>query len=82
MSLQISSSSYDKVAAATALVRDHFDGIEGLIEIEDSRPPLPGIEWELNIDREAAGRYNATIGSVGSMVQLVTNGVMIGNIAR
>ncbi|WP_373235885.1 efflux RND transporter permease subunit [Cohaesibacter celericrescens] len=77
ISLQISSSSYEKVAEATRMVRDHFDGVEDLIEIEDSRP-LPGIEWELNIDREAAGRYNATIGSVGSMVQLVTNGVMIG----
>ena len=37
---------------------------------------LPGIEWQLSIDREQAGRYQAGIASVGSMVQLVTNGVL------
>ena len=32
----------------------------------------------MKIDREQAGRYNASIATVGSMVQLLTNGVMIG----
>ncbi|MCV6576075.1 MAG: efflux RND transporter permease subunit [Cohaesibacter sp.] len=77
ITLQITSSSYDKVVATTAIVRKHFDQMAGLIEQEDDRP-LPGIEMELAIDREEAGRYNAAIAPVGAMVQLVTNGVMIG----
>jgi multidrug efflux pump subunit AcrB len=51
--------------------------MENLLDQEDGRP-LPGIEWQITIDREQAGRYQAGIGSVGNMVQLVTNGVLIG----
>ena len=77
VNLQITSNNYDKVAAVTARIRQHFEAEDHLLSIEDSRP-LPGIEWELDIDRQEAGRYNATIAPVGSMVQLITNGVMIG----
>ncbi|SNY93049.1 multidrug efflux pump [Cohaesibacter sp. ES.047] len=77
VNLQITSANYDQVANVTALVRRHFDTVPKLMEIEDTRP-LPGIEWELLIDREEAGRYNASIAQVGSMVQLVTNGLLIG----
>jgi multidrug efflux pump len=77
VNLQITSTSYDDVVAAVARVRDHVDGMEALQDREDSRP-LPGIEWQISIDREQAGRFQAGIGSVGAMVQLVTNGVLIG----
>ncbi|GGE97516.1 efflux RND transporter permease subunit [Stappia taiwanensis] len=75
--LQVTSTDYDTLTAAVARVRDHVDEMEGLRDREDSRP-LPGIEWQISIDREQAGRFQAGIGSVGSMVQLVTNGVLIG----
>ncbi len=75
--LQITSTSYEDLTAAVARVRAHVDEMEGLQDREDSRP-LPGIEWQITIDREQAGRFQAGIGSVGSMVQLVTNGVLIG----
>ncbi len=74
--LQISAADYDLVKAITGRVRAHVEGMQGLRDVEDSRP-LPGIEWQLSIDRERAGRYNAAIASVGSMVQLVTNGLLI-----
>ena len=77
ITLQISASNYDQVLAVTRQMRQQFDGVDGLLDVEDDTP-LPGIEWELKIDREEAGRYHAGIGSVGSMIQLVTNGVMIG----
>ncbi len=77
INLEITSNNYDLVSSITGTVRKHVDGISNLVDIEDGRP-LPGIEWELKIDREQAGRYNASIATVGSMVQLLTNGVMIG----
>ncbi|MEC8578866.1 MAG: efflux RND transporter permease subunit, partial [Pseudomonadota bacterium] len=46
--------------------------------IEDSRP-LPGIEWDITVDREAAARFNADISILGSMVQMVTDGILIGH---
>lgn len=75
--LEIKSTDYKTLREITGTVRAHVDTMEGLRDHEDDRP-LPGIEWQINIDREQAGRYQAGIGSVGSMVQLVTNGVLIG----
>ncbi|WP_018698206.1 efflux RND transporter permease subunit [Amorphus coralli] len=76
--LQVSGSNYELVQETIERARSHFETVAGLRDLEDDRP-LPGIEWQLDIDREQAGRYNANIASVGSMVQLVTTGVLIGN---
>ncbi|MDP6067751.1 MAG: efflux RND transporter permease subunit [Alphaproteobacteria bacterium] len=50
--------------------------IEGLIDIEDSRA-VPGVEWQLEVDRAQAGRFSADIATVGNMVKLVTNGIKV-----
>ncbi|MGX1306086.1 multidrug efflux pump [Amorphus suaedae] len=76
--LQIAGNDYDTVEQIVGRVRAHVETVAGLRDLEDDRP-LPGIEWQLDINREEAGRYNAAIASVGSMVQLVTTGVLIGN---
>ncbi|NVK35123.1 MAG: efflux RND transporter permease subunit [Rhodobacteraceae bacterium] len=75
--LEIKSTSYDELTRQVAKVRAHMDNMDGLMAIEDDRP-LPGIEWQIKIDREQAGRYQADIAAVGSMIQMVTNGVLIG----
>ena len=63
--------------AAVAQVRDFMESNEGMVNIEDSRP-LPGIEWQIKVDRAEAARFGADISLVGAMVQLVTNGIKIG----
>jgi multidrug efflux pump len=40
---------------------------------------VPGIDWALTVDREQASRFGADIATIGSAVQLVTNGIMIGD---
>ncbi len=76
--LQISGSDRLLVEKATARVRAHLEtGMKGLRDIEDTRP-LPGIEWELKVDRREAGRFGADVASVGAMIQLITNGILIG----
>jgi multidrug efflux pump len=62
---------------AVARVRDHLEMQPDVVNIEDSRP-LPGIEWQIKVDRAEAARFGADISLVGSMVQLVTNGIKIG----
>jgi multidrug efflux pump len=64
--------------ATTGAVRRQMETMSGLIEIEDSRP-LPGIEYQLIIDREQAGRFGADVGTLGAVVQLVTNGLKVGD---
>jgi len=66
------------LADATARVREKFDALDGLANITDSRP-VPGIEWEIVVDRAQASRYGADVATVGPLVQLVTTGVEVGS---
>lgn len=77
LQLEVKSTDYDTMVEQVARIRTKLDEMDHLLDQEDGRP-LPGIEWQIEIDREQAGRYQAGIGSVGNMVQLVTNGVLIG----
>lgn len=75
--LEVKSTNYETMVATVGKIRNHFDTLELLADQEDGRP-LAGIEWQLDVDRIQAGRYQTSIAEVGAMVQLVTNGVMIG----
>jgi multidrug efflux pump len=63
-----------QTAVETALAR--FAATPGLIKIEDNLP-LPGIDWQIDVDVEKAGRYGADVATVGAMVQLVTRGILL-----
>jgi multidrug efflux pump len=43
----------------------------------DDGLPLPGIDWTLQVDKAEAAKYGASPASVGTAVQLVTNGVKV-----
>ncbi len=45
-------------------------------DIDDGLPP-PGVDWELKVDRTKAAQYGLGPGSVGTVVQLVTNGLKL-----
>ncbi|MEM9343139.1 MAG: efflux RND transporter permease subunit [Pseudomonadota bacterium] len=66
----------EQIAEATRIAREKFAATEGLIDIEDTLP-LPGIDWQIDVDVEAAGRYGADVATVGAMVQLVTRGILL-----
>ena len=61
---------------AAALVRAHLETLDGLKDIEDTRP-IPGIEWELAVDHEKAARFGADVAVIGWFVQMVTKGLRI-----
>lgn len=75
--IEMGSENYAALDRVVAAVREHANKMPGLIDVEDSRP-LPGIEWNIKLDREQAGRFGADVGTVGAAVQLVTNGIKIG----
>lgn len=75
--IEFSSRFPEVLALSVAEVRDLMETMPGIINIEDSRP-LPGIEWQIKVDRAEAARFGADISLVGAMVQLVTNGIKIG----
>jgi multidrug efflux pump len=76
INLRLSGNDWDELQAATRIARGYFDTMDGLILEEDSLP-LPGIDWQINVDVAAAGRYGANVATVGAMVQLVTRGILL-----
>lgn len=50
---------------------------EELREVDDTRP-LPGIEYQLVVNRAQAGKFGVDVSQVGAAVQLITNGVLVG----
>ncbi|GHD44230.1 multidrug resistance protein [Marinobacter persicus] len=57
-------------------VESRMRDLGGFVDIEDDRS-LPGIEWRLKVDRQAAARFGTDVLSVGSAVRLVTNGLVL-----
>jgi len=50
----------------------------GLIDIDDTAP-IPGIEWEMNVDRAQAAMLGANMTEIGAAIQLLTNGIFMGD---
>ena len=74
--LRLKGDNWNDLLITTAEMRQLFDQTEGLIQVEDTRP-LPGIDWQIDVDVEKAGRYGADVATVGAMVQLVTRGILL-----
>jgi len=75
--VELSSRFPERLEAAVAHVRRGLDAIGGFVDVTDTRP-IPGIEWQLAVDRAQASRYGADITTVGNAIQLVTNGIKVG----
>jgi len=75
--LRLTGDNWEELQAATAMARAKFEDTQGLTLIEDTLP-LPGIDWQIDVDVEKAGQYGADVATVGAMVQLVTRGLMLG----
>ena len=76
LKLQISSHDFQQADLYVDTLRDTLQRIGGFKDIEDDRA-LPGIEWRIKVDREAAARFGADVLSVGNAVQMVTNGLKL-----
>ncbi len=74
--LHLISDDTEAASLAVEQIRATMDRVGGFIDIEDDRT-LPGIEWRLNVDREAAARFGASVASIGSAIQLVTHGLLL-----
>ena len=74
--LRLKGDDWAALQTAAQTVRARFQTTEGLADIEDTLP-LPGIDWQIDVDVEKAGRYGADVATVGGMVQLVTRGLLL-----
>jgi multidrug efflux pump len=76
--LELSAVDPSMLGKAVDDVRAGMAQLGGFIDITDNRP-LPGIDWRIEVDRQEAARYGTDISSIGSAIQLVTNGIMLGD---
>ena len=77
--LRLKSDNWETLIDFTRKARARFDATTGLRLVEDTLP-LPGIDWQIDVDVEKAGRYGADVAIVGAMVQLVTRGILLDTI--
>ncbi|MFT4676403.1 MAG: multidrug efflux pump [Patiriisocius sp.] len=75
--IQVSSKFRQDLEPTIEAIRAHLDQMDDLRDVEDTRV-LPGIEWELAVDRSKAALFNVNVNEVGGAVQLVTNGLYLG----
>lgn len=74
--LQIRSAEPSLIPPAIERVRNAMDDIGGFTNIEDSRP-VPGIEWQLDVDRAQAAKFGLDIATIGQTIRLATNGLKV-----
>jgi multidrug efflux pump len=70
------SDDYPSLVQTVDALRRHMDSLPELRDVEDTRA-LPGIEWDLKINRELASRFGVNTQMIGTAVQLVTNGIFV-----
>lgn len=77
--IEVAGHNFGALVTAASMIRSYLDArSDRLQDIEDTRD-LPGIEWSLNINREAAGRFGVDVSTLGGIVQFVTGGVLVGH---
>ena len=74
--IEIIGLSLDELGAAISDLITRMNSLGGFVDITDSRP-LPGTEWSLVTDRDAASRHGVSIAGLGTMIKMLTRGVRI-----
>ena len=74
--IEFSAREPELLPAEVAKVKAHLETIQGLVNVEDSRP-VPGIEWRVAVDRAQASKFGVDTSLVGSYIQLVTRGLKL-----
>ena len=77
LQLSVRGDNEQELILAIQKIRRFVESIGSFIEIEDTTVNR-GIEWELEINRTKAAQYGAGLSDVGAAVQMVTNGIKVG----
>jgi multidrug efflux pump len=72
--VQLTALDPDLLPVAAGKVAALLAGRADIRDLDDGQP-LPGIDWKIEVDNAEAAKYGAGVNTVGSAVQLVTNGL-------
>ncbi len=77
--IELSGDNLDLLFAEANRIRGFMETeMTGLIDIDDTAP-IPAIEWEIKVDRAQAAMLGASMTEIGTAIQLMTNGVFMGD---
>jgi len=77
--VELSGDNLDLLFAEANRIRSFMETeMTGLIDIDDTAP-IPAIEWEIKVDRAQAAMLGANMTEIGTAIQLMTNGVFMGD---
>ena len=77
--VELSGDNLDLLFLEAARIRGFMENqMTGLIDIDDTAP-IPAIEWEIKVDRAQAAMLGASMAEIGTAIQLMTNGVFMGD---
>ena len=64
---------------AASLIAEEFmrNEVKGLTGIFSSQP-YPGVEWNVEVDKQKAAQLGVNVGDVGALVQMLTSGFKVG----
>jgi multidrug efflux pump len=75
--IQVAADDPRLIEVAVDRIVETLEQISGFVDLEDGKP-IPGIEWELSVDRPQAAKFGADVSLIGSYVRMITNGMKLG----
>ena len=76
--LSIYGNTEQSVNVAVEIVESHMrNNMDGLINIFSSKS-YPSVEWSVEVDKQKAAQLGVSVGDVGALVQMLTNGFKVG----
>ncbi len=77
--VRVASSNRNTLEQGAESIVSHLRNLPGIVDLEDNRF-LPGMQWNVQIDRVKAAKYGATVQVVGSMLRFLTTGLKMGTV--
>ena len=74
--IQIASRFPEKLNPTTETILGAMNELGDFRDMEASRP-MPGIDWELQVDRAQAAKFGLDITTIGFYIRMVTNGLIV-----
>jgi multidrug efflux pump len=74
--IEVGSAEPERIVPVVNQILGAMDEIGGFKDIEDGRP-IPGIDWQITVNRSQAEKFGASVQLVGQYVQLVTRGLKV-----
>ena len=75
--IEVSAEDPALIQPAVEKIVQAMEEIGGFVDLEDGKP-IPGIEWQLAVDRAQAAKFDADVTLIGSYVRMITNGMKLG----